>query len=220
MGYLFTGGMQLRSGAAGRRSIEQDATSRVHVATPIKGQTSKRCIYVDDEAQENGSNSDGNSEDETLMTKSIGAHETAEKHESQSTLGKHISLGLIGQVLSSFYDKRKMEPPLVPLCRLVSNEAIRKSSADITWLVSSFDNATYMESMGSFTVSLCGQFGQRMPITPQDLENWGPLWRQVNDAFEADLPPEWEDLKGVKFLIWDGNHRYKTWMKRVKDGEF
>lgn len=73
--------------------------------------------------------------------------------------------------------------------------------------------------MGSFMVSLRGPNGETMPITPQDLESWGPVWRQVNDAFEAELPEEWEDLKGMKFLIWDGNHRCKTWMKRVKDGK-
>lgn len=62
-------------------------------------------------------------------------------------------------VLGQFYVKRKSPPPLVPLCRLVPHEAVRFASDTASWLVSIFDTATYVETMGVFLVSLVGPSG-------------------------------------------------------------
>ena len=42
------------------------------------------------------------------------------------------------------------------------------------------------------------------------------MWGEINKEFEENLPQEWEDLRGKKVLVWDGNHRLKTWMRVIK----
>lgn len=138
------------------------------------------------------------------------------KHSRQ--MGKQVPLGLMKDVLSQFYIKRRSLPPFVPLCRLVPHEAVRFATDNATWLIPSFDTAAYLETMGSFLVSIEGPSGGFMPITPQNLEEWGPIWTQKSAEFDKSLGREWQDLKGRKFLVWDGNHRLKTWLKRIKDG--
>lgn len=140
------------------------------------------------------------------------------KHKRQ--FGKKVPLGLMKDVLGQFYVKRKSPPPLVPLCRLVPHEAVRFASDTASWLVSTFDTAAYVETMGVFLVSLAGPSGSTMPVTTQNLEEWGPIWTQKHLEFERSLNKEWQDLKGKKFFVWDGNHRLKTWMKRIKDRTF
>ncbi len=143
-----------------------------------------------------------------------GKHEKHPKH-----LGKQISLGLMKDVLSQFYVKKRSLPPPVPLCRLVVHEAVRFARDDSEWLISSFDTAAYLETMGHFLVSLGGPQGDIMPVTDTDLQEWGPLWCQKNEEFEKRLGKEWQDLRGRKFLVWDGNHRVKTWCKRIKESK-
>lgn len=134
-------------------------------------------------------------------------------------LGKQVPLGLMQDVLGQFYILKKSQPPLVPLCRLVAHEAVRFATADATWLIPCFDSAAYLETMGHFLVSLTGPSGGIMPITKQNLEDWGPIWRQKNLEFERSLGKDWQDLKGNKFLVWDGNHRLKTWWKRIMESK-
>ncbi|MCO5604415.1 hypothetical protein L7F22_058580 [Adiantum nelumboides] len=120
-------------------------------------------------------------------------------------------------VLSQFYVKKRTLPPPVPLCRLVVHEAVSFARDDSEWIISSFDSATYLETMEHFLVSIANSRGDTMPVTSIDLEEWGPLWRQQNIEFERALGKEWQELEGNKFLVWDGNHRLKTWWKRIKD---
>ncbi len=147
-------------------------------------------------------------------------NEDNERSKHKRQFGKKVPLGLMKDVLGQFYVKRKSPPPLVPLCRLVPHEAVRFASDTASWLVSTFDTAAYVETMGVFLVSLAGPSGSTMPVTNQNLEEWGPIWTQKHLEFERSLNKEWQDLKGKKFLVWDGNHRLKTWMKRIKDRTF
>ena len=128
-------------------------------------------------------------------------------------LGSRVPLGLMHEVLGQFFVRKKLPPPLVPLCRLVPHEAVRFASDSASWLIPSFDQAAYLENMGTFLVSVAGPSGNAMPVTSQNQEEWGPIWRQKNIEFEKALGKEWQILKGKKFLVWDGNHRLKTWMK-------
>ena len=67
-----------------------------------------------------------------------------------------------------------------------------------------------------FIVSFKNPGHDQQYITPNDLEEWGPMWGEINKEFEENLPQEWEDLRGKKVLVWDGNHRLKTWMRVIK----
>ncbi|MCO5590403.1 hypothetical protein L7F22_044373 [Adiantum nelumboides] len=132
-------------------------------------------------------------------------------------LGKQVSLGLMKDVLSQFYVKKRTLPPSIPLCSLVVHEAVRFARDDNEWLISSFDSFAYLETMGHFLVLVGDSQGDVMHVTSTDLENWGPLWRQRNDDYERKLGKEWQELKSKKFLVRNGNHRLKTWWKRIKD---
>ncbi|KAI5055043.1 hypothetical protein GOP47_0030188, partial [Adiantum capillus-veneris] len=230
--------MKLRSGSLPKVTFEQEASSRVmSLATPLtkRGRLQKRCIYVDDEAEveedsnnlndvteATGTNVEEQGEiphekDDSQEESSDSENEDNQRAKHKRQFGKKVPLGLMKDVLGQFYVKRRSVPPLVPLCRLVPHEAVRFASDSASWLVSTFDTAAYVETMGVFLVSLAGPSGSTMPVTTQNLEEWGPIWTQKHLDFERSLNKEWQDLKGRKFLVWDGNHRLKTWMKRIKD---
>jgi len=123
-------------------------------------------------------------------------------------------------VLSQFYVKRRTQPPMVPLCRLVAHEVVRFATDEAQWLIPSFDIAAYMENMGYFLVSVGGPNGVSMLVTLHNMEEWGPIWCKKHEEFERALGKEWQDLKGKKFLVWDGNHRLKTWWTRIEESEY
>ncbi|MCO5607401.1 hypothetical protein L7F22_061597, partial [Adiantum nelumboides] len=154
-----------------------------------KGKWSKRCIFVDDEAQieedtnvivDEGheSKSDGDAKDKDVVEEQSSEDVTQKKTKHLRQMGKQVSLGIMSDVLSQFYVKHKSHPSLVPLCRLVPHEAVRFASDEASWLVPSFDIAAYLETLGSFLVSIEGPSGESMPITTQNLEEWDPIWIQ------------------------------------------
>ena len=53
-------------------------------------------------------------------------------------------------------------------------------------------------------------------VTENDVVEWGPVWEEVNKEFEANLSPNWEDLRGKKFIVYDGNHHLKIWSSLIK----
>lgn len=169
-------------------------------------------FFVETNVQEGDEGGDEEGDEE-------GDGEGQDKKHSRN-LGKQISLGLMKDVLSQFFVKKRTLPPLVPLCRLVVHEAVRYARDDNEWLISTFDSTSYLETMGHFLVSMVDSRGETMPITTNDLEEWGPMWHEKNVEFERALGKEWNKLKGKKFLVWDGNHRLKTWMRRIKDSKF
>ncbi|MCO5590400.1 hypothetical protein L7F22_044370 [Adiantum nelumboides] len=96
----------------------------------------KRCVFIDDEAQVDEDSN--NIEDDTSFTEYLhhnneddsddsGQEEGdgGEEKKQSGHLGRHVSLGLMKDVLSQFYVKKRIVPPPVPLCRLVVHEAIR-----------------------------------------------------------------------------------------------
>lgn len=157
--------------------------------------------------------------DNVEESEDIGLMEDGQEKKHSRHLGQQVSLGLMKDVLSQFYVKKRTSPPAVPLCRLVAHEAVRFARDDAQWLIPSFDSAAYLETMGHFLVSVGGPRGEFMPVTAANLQEWGPIWRQQNEEFERALGKEWQELKGKKFLVWDGNHRLKTWWKRIKESK-
>ncbi|MCO5609523.1 hypothetical protein L7F22_063751 [Adiantum nelumboides] len=212
--------MKLRSGCIPNRMLDQEASSRIRpLDTPPKrkNRISKRCVFIDDEAQVDEDSN--NIEDDTNFTETnvhvedlhynneydsddSGQEEGdgGEKKKHSRHLGKQVSLGLMKDVLSQFYVKKQTLPFPIPLCRLVVHEAVRFARDDNEWLISSFDSSAYLETMGHFLVSVGDSREDVMHVTTTDLENWGPLWRQRNDEFERKLEKEWQELKIKKFL--------------------
>lgn len=232
-------GMRLRSGPVKKRSIHQEASSRnVQHNTPKKrGKISAKCIYVDDEAietsdfesverLEEASNivTDDPSERLIVTPTSLIVHESVvvadgEDPKHHRHFGESVGIGLMNDVLSQFFIKRKVNPPSVPLCRLIPTDAVRFATSDNSWLLTSFDRCGYMHTMSMFIVSIKGRYGEIKLATNEVIERWDPIWQQRNAEFESQLGEEWKDLSGKLLHVYDGNHRLKTWMKRVDDGK-
>ncbi|MCO5572482.1 hypothetical protein L7F22_026237 [Adiantum nelumboides] len=205
--------MALRSGLFKRRHVEQEASSRVVPrSTPVKKKDkwSKGCIFVDDAAQieedsnvvvnEGHESKSDDAKDKDVVEDQSSEDNTQKKTKHSRQMGKQVPLWIMNDVLSQFYVKCRSPPSLVPLCRLVSHEAIRFASDEASWLIPLFDTMAYLETMGSFLVSKEEPSGELMPITTQNLEEWDPIWIQKSAKFDKSFGREWH-LKGQKFLV-------------------
>lgn len=242
------GSMILRSGPLGKRTVHhEDGSSRIFsLSTPKKrGKRPKRCEYIDDEAsvdisKEGASNvllgtpnpgpsttqhvnvtPQSNTVRTLTLNEEIDDEEQVVEEETKHSriFGESVPLGLMNDVMSQFLVKRETSPPMVPLCRLIATEAVRVAQDEASWLISLSDRAGYVESMGSFTVSLKGRHGEVKKVTQAIVEKWDPIWQAKNADFESKLVGEWEDLRGLFFHVYDGNHRLKTWWRRVDEGK-
>lgn len=145
--------------------------------------------------------------------------ETPGRGTARKILGRALETKLLDDVFADLTITRLSPPPLVPLCRLMTNEAIRTTTASLDGLKESLENNGYC-SRGSppFFVSLRRPGGtEYLRITNMDRTLWGPVWTKISDDFDAALPEEWEDLRGRKFLVWDGNHRVKAWLSMIRE---
>lgn len=133
-----------------------------------------------------------------------------------STFGNDISARILEEVVDSFILKRSQDPPRVPLCRLMENEAIRAVGPGTEGLVKRFEASGYSVFGAPFIVSFKKPGHDQQFVSENDKLEWDPIWRELSDEFDANLPLEWADLKAKKFLVWDGNHRLKTWMGMIK----
>ncbi|MCO5584278.1 hypothetical protein L7F22_038202 [Adiantum nelumboides] len=211
--------MSLRSGPSKRRHpIDQEASSHA-IATRSphfkRGEKRRRkCIFVDDEAALEECSNHLQSEDDVkgdesqelpmevetsedaedeVLTESDGIGEEDVAQHSRH-LGKKIPLGIMKDVLSPFYLKQRSNPPLISLCPLVAHEAVQVATDSASWLIPSFDNASYLETMGSFLVSVKDSFGSYMLVTLLVKSSWDPIWQVKSVAFDKQLNKEWQDL--------------------------
>lgn len=158
------------------------------------GKRPKRCEYIDDEASVDismdgasnvffGTPNQGPSttqhenvtpQSNTVRTLTLHEEIEDEEHSPQEgeeetkhsrIFGESVPLGLMNDVMSQFLVKRETSPPMVPLCRLIAIEAVRVAQDEASWLIPLFDRAGYVESMGSFTVSLKGRHGEVKKVT-------------------------------------------------------
>lgn len=133
-----------------------------------------------------------------------------------------MDLGLLGDVFSKFFMKHNSSPPLIPLCRLIPNEAISTVSSQVDVFRDSFDSHGYVSASSPFLVSLM-HLGSPIyfDVTPLDLHEWEGNWLLQHEAFDNEVDgTEWDDLKGKKFLVWDGNHRVRAWMSCIHERKF
>lgn len=207
-------GMNLRSGPLGRRQVpHEDGSSRIlPLDSPRKrARKYKRCPFVDDEASEDRSiegasnvllSTPGSTPatvdhitPQTNINRSLTfAEDGGDIYSEQDggdistkhnrNFGENISLGLMNDVLGQFYVTRGSEPPLIPLCRLVARDVVRVVVNDPSWLTSLFDRAAYVQTMGSFTVSLKGRHGETKMITQEMIDRWDPIWQRRSEEFE------------------------------------
>lgn len=130
----------------------------------------------------------GNESMETSGTPTREEQNTADGKPSGVRLyGKVIETDMLQDVIASFRVVKGVPPPPVPLCRLLVNEAIRTIQDNITELGTKFRTMGYLRELGTFFVSLKKAGESEHEVDQYDLEDWGPVWREVNMEFEEDL---------------------------------
>lgn len=133
-----------------------------------------------------------------------------------TVFGKDVHGRILEEIVEGFIVKRGGEPPRIPLCRLMENEAIRAVGPGTEGLVKRFEMSGYSVLGAPFLVSFKKPGHDQHYVSDLDKDEWGPIWREISDDFDNSLPLEWEDLRAKKFIVWDGNHRLKAWMRLIK----
>ena len=127
---------------------------------------------------------------------------------------------VLEEVIETFIKKRGRDSPRIPLCRLMENEVIRAVGPGTEGLVSRFEKSGYSVLGAPFIVAFKKAGHDQQYVSAFDVQEWGPIWEEINKEFEENLPPEWEDLRGKKFVVYDGNHRLKIWGSLIKNRKF
>lgn len=105
----------------------------------------------------------------------------------------------------------------IPLCRMVAMPMVRPTlSCDLDLLEHEFTNG-YRDGAAVFYVTTTNEAGESSHFTDEEIEEWGPLWKEKNDTFNdhIDSKPELRFLRNLKFYVCDGNHRLLSWMKHI-----
>ncbi|MCO5565090.1 hypothetical protein L7F22_018761, partial [Adiantum nelumboides] len=168
-------GITLRSAFwSNRQILPEDGSSRVHAfASPKKHEKkSKCCVFIDGEVSvDRGSNITlpiPQSRTELTLPSiedvpqiPVQQGEEGMDGEKADELSKHnrvfgfdFPLGLMNDFIKMLYLKREIEPPMVPLCRLITIDVVRLAIGDASWFISLFDQAGYVPTMESFIVLL------------------------------------------------------------------
>ena len=81
---------------------------------------------------------------------------------------------------------------------------------DTEGLVSQFEKSGYSALGAPFIAAFKkARHDHHQYVSAYDVQEWDPIWEEINKEVEANLVPEWEDLRGKKFIVYDGNHRLK-----------
>jgi hypothetical protein len=75
----------------------------------------------------------------------------------------------------------------IPICRMVYMPFVRPMlDSDIKRLEAKFAHG-YRAGSNVFYVSICNERGESAKIIEEELDTWGPLWREENELFKARL---------------------------------
>ncbi|KAL3699217.1 hypothetical protein R1sor_017239 [Riccia sorocarpa] len=80
----------------------------------------------------------------------------------------------------------------------------------------------YMESCHGFHVSPMDEDGKDVLLTEEEEDGWDFFWRSASQDFdrECHVNPDFIDLVGKKFKVWDGNHRVTVWLQVSKEEKY
>ena len=186
-----------------KKNVSQGRVSPSHHETPSHQEEEEN----EEEVEQEEVNQDDPSETPTNVPKPA---------DHPSIFGKDLPGRILGEIIDSFVIKRARDPPQIPLCRLMENEVIRAVGPGTEGLIARFEKSGYSIFGAPFIVAFKKSGHDQQYVSENDVLEWGPLWEEVNREFEANLPPEWEDLQGKKFIVYDGNHRLKIWSSLIK----
>ena len=110
------------------------------------------------------------------------------------------------------------QPPRIPLCRLMTMEAVRNLQVDsVEKLKVGFEASGYVPKLSEFHITEFNEHGQCHTVD-EFMADWDPIWTRLNEDFEkeCDSIPEFGILKNKMFWIFDGNHRFSAWSQIAK----
>ncbi len=110
-------------------------------------------------------------------------------------------------------------PPRIPLCRLMTMEAVRNLQVDsVEKLKVGFEGSGYVPKLSEFHITEFNEQGRSHTID-EFKADWDPIWTQLNEDFERECEAveEFRVLKNKMFWIFDGNHRYTAWSRVAKE---
>lgn len=206
-------------------SVDQEVTSPVviepHVETPTHSNIPNVSHVTRTNLQDDLVANPSTEENQERTMSAAGENTPGKGGPQRKVLGKTLQTKHVDEIYDGITIKRALDPPLVPLCRLVPHEAIRTATSSLTALKALFDDTGYSEK-GSppFFISLRRPGSlEYLKVSTMDKTLWGPVWTQISDDFDSKLPNEWQDLRGKKFLVWDGNHRVKAWLQVIRESK-
>lgn len=112
----------------------------------------------------------------------------------------------------------EMQPPRVPLCRLMTMEVVRNiQEDDVEALQEKFYRTGYVASHCEFYLTVKNREGEIRTVD-DFVDQWDPLWKEINEEFEreCDKVEEFKILKNKMFWVFDGNHRLTAWSEIAK----
>jgi hypothetical protein len=107
--------------------------------------------------------------------------------------------------------KTPLNPPPIPMCRLVIMEKVRRvqrkgDAVDV--LTDSFKMEGYVRTRTPFYVQPTDSLGRPMELTKEIWESWDDLWKKEDEDFmrECDAHSTFKQLKTMMFSVFDSNH--------------
>ncbi|KAJ7546769.1 hypothetical protein O6H91_08G053900 [Diphasiastrum complanatum] len=126
---------------------------------------------------------------------------------------------MLSATLNHLKITRLTPPPLIPLCRIITNSAIRIIGSRILKWKDVYKTEGYLMGRGDFVLSLTTAKGSPIFVKDYVKTLWDPTWEKLSAEFDEMVlhDPNWSDMHGCMFLCWDGNHRLAGWMEAIHE---
>ena len=107
----------------------------------------------------------------------------------------------------------------IPICRLLPLPRVRPvQEVDVQRLEVQFEDSDgYDDADRALYVSIFNDKEATCDVGEEHRASWGPHWHSANEVFELELASNdvYAPLRGKMFYIWDGNHRYVAWWRKI-----
>ena len=129
---------------------------------------------------------------------------------------KEDSNGVIQRLRIKPIVKSRFSIPLwrlrcLPLVRPIIEVEVQRLECEFVMGYREGDRVLYVSSFNDVSVD--------MPVSPDIVSSWSPLWQEANAEFEVKLrdDPDLAHLSGKMFFVWEGNHRLSAWWRHINN---
>jgi hypothetical protein len=107
----------------------------------------------------------------------------------------------------------------IPLCRLLPLPRVRPvQEVDVRRLEILFEDSDgYDDADRALYVSIYNDKESSTDLTDDIRSSWSTHWQEANDLFESHLDSSdiFSQFRGKMFYVWDGNHRFSAWWRKI-----